>query len=157
MKTLLLASALAAASLVPAYADFHPATPFQVDKDTNLECSIVGQWPTPQRDPDPVYKINIDLQLDDNGRPTNLGVYHTTRSGKSYDRSEQYTNGNVWQTSGKLEWYWSGLHVRGLVQRMVGELYHNDRDGWMYLETITKNNRVEYRMLADCHPMPEGD
>ena len=33
--------------------------------------------------------------------------------------------------------------------------FDNDRDGWMYRETIIENGRPRYTMLADCH-MQEG-
>jgi hypothetical protein len=36
---------------------------------------------------------------------------------------------------------------------MVGELYHNERDGWMYSEQQFKNGTQTYGMLADCHLM----
>ena len=52
-----------------------------------------------------------------------------------------------------LDWYWAGS--RGDVT-INGHLYHNDRDGWMYTETIYSSNRMVYQMLADCHEM-EGD
>jgi hypothetical protein len=34
---------------------------------------------------------------------------------------------------------------------MVGEIYYNDRDGWMYRETLADGGHVEFQMLVDCH------
>jgi hypothetical protein len=45
---------------------------------------------------------------------------------------------------------WKGQ--RGNVT-MVGELYHNERDGWMYSEQLFQNGRQTYSMLSDCHLM----
>ena len=34
---------------------------------------------------------------------------------------------------------------------MLGKLYHNERDGWMYSERLLENGRQTYGMLSDCH------
>jgi hypothetical protein len=49
-----------------------------------------------------------------------------------------------------VEWNWKGQ--RGNVT-MVGELYHNERDGWMYSERLFQNGYQTYGMLSDCHLM----
>jgi hypothetical protein len=63
------------------------------------------------------------------------------------------TGRTIWQTQGRKEWYWKGR--RGNVT-MVGELYHNERDGWMYSERLFQNGYQTYGMLSDCHLM-QGD
>ncbi|HEY2529277.1 MAG TPA: hypothetical protein VGJ20_15240 [Xanthobacteraceae bacterium] len=83
-------------------------------------------------DRDPVYKINIDLTIDDLGNLDSIGVVHTVRSGKTYDRSQQYSTSTIWRS-----------------EVPIG--CHNSRDGWMYRETIYKDGSVEYQMHADCH------
>jgi hypothetical protein len=154
MKKLLLPVGIALAmggatpfAFVPAYAFTKPA-PVQIDNYMSLECSVVGQRPAGY-DRDPVYKININLQTADNGEFQSFDVVHTVRSGAAYDRTQQYTNATIWKTSNRAEWYWKGYHGRAM---MIGEVYHNDRDGWMYMEThYSGNNQLDFQMLADCH------
>ena len=152
MKKLFLLGAATLALTSVARAEFHVAPPVT---GGNFECSVVREMPR-DRDPNPVYKINVNLDLNDAGKITSMGVGHTVRSGKTYDRSEQYTNGTVGQTPGHMEWFWSGR--RGELQ-MIGTIYHNDRDGWMYREQMVKYGRVQYTMLSDCHEQKyaEGD
>jgi hypothetical protein len=42
-----------------------------------------------------------------------------------------------------MEWYWKGQRAN---VTMVGELYHNERDGWMYSEQLFQNGRQTYAM-----------
>jgi hypothetical protein len=128
-----------------------PAPPlFDPSNGASLECAIVRH--TPDRDRDPPYKITINLGVD-RGVFQSLNVYYTLVSGRSVDRSEQYKNGITWTAMPKTyDWYWGG--TRGNV-RTVGHLYHNERDGWMYQETIVEPGRT-YQMRADCHEV-EGD
>ena len=42
-----------------------------------------------------------------------------------------------------LDWYWAGS--RAGRYHATGHLYHNDRDGWMYTETIYSSNRWSTR------------
>jgi hypothetical protein len=144
MKKVFLTGCAIAAMMTSARADFHAPEPFDGGA---FECSVVNEQPR-DRDPNPVYKINVNVMLSDMGRITSMGVVHTVRSGKTYDRSEQYSNGTVGQKPGLMEWYWSGR--RGDLQ-MIGTIYHNDRDGWMYREQIVKYGRIQYTMLSDCH------
>ena len=152
------AAFLAATSLAHArihHAAFHAAPPPQLAGSTALECSIVRQQPKPSNG-NPVYKINVNLTADDSGKLESFDVVHTLRSGKQVDRSEQYYDASIWQTEGRREWSWKGR--RGEHQTMVGVVYHNERDGWMYRETVSERGRVAYEMLADCHQANgEGD
>jgi hypothetical protein len=152
------AAFLAATSFAHArvhHAAFHAAPPPpQLTGFTALECSIVREQPKSRDDKNPVYKINVGLTKDDSGKFDSFDVIHTLRSGKLVDRSEQYSGANIWQTKGRPEWFWKGY--RGENQ-MVGMVYHNDRDGWMYRETISAGGRVAYEMLADCHQVEDGD
>jgi hypothetical protein len=127
-----------------------PPKPFNASEGAVLECAIVRH--TPDRDRDPAYKVGVNLHVA-YGKFNQLDVNYTLVSGRTVDRSEQYQNGRTWQTPGYLEWNWAGS--RGNVT-VNGRLYHNDRDGWMYTETIYSSNRMVYQMLADCHEM-EGD
>jgi hypothetical protein len=124
-----------------------PPAPFNANYGAALECSIVRH--TPDRDRDTAYKVNIILDVD-NGIFRALNVGYTLVSGRFVDRSSQYQNGRTWQTPHYLEWNWAGSRGHTTIN---GRLYHNDRDGWMYTESIFENNRLTYQMLADCHAM----
>jgi hypothetical protein len=154
MNKLFLIGCAVLATAVSAHADFRAPAPQTFDGGA-FECSVVKQEPQDKHDRNPVYKTNINVVLNDNGKPTSIGVIHSLRDGTTRDRSEQYSDGKIWQAPGRMEWYWSGR--RGELQ-MTGVIYHNDRDGWMYQETQTKHNRLEYRVLEDCHAVSDyGD
>ena len=95
----------------------------------------------------------MNVGSDSAGKFNSMGIVHTVRSGQSYDRSEQYGQSSLWKTAGKMEWFWGGQR-RNVT--MVGELYYNEHDGWMYSEQQFKNNHQIYSMLSDCHLM-QGD
>jgi hypothetical protein len=120
--------------VTPALANFTRTPPPLPFTDGYFECAIVGH--TSERDSDPVYKINVNVNSDSAGKFNSMGIVHTVRSGRTYDRSEQYRQDDIWQTQGRMEWYWKGH--RGNVT-MVGELYRNERDGWMYSERLFQN------------------
>ena len=124
-----------------------PVPPFSAQDSKYLECAIVRH--TADRDRDPPYKINIGLRIN-NGNFQGLDVTYTLISGRVVDRSAQYQNGSTWTSMPRtFDWFWAG--TRGNI-RNQGHLYHNERDGWMYTETITDPGGV-YQMLADCHEM----
>jgi hypothetical protein len=132
--------------VTPALADFTRTPPPLPFTDGNFECAIVG--PTSGSDSDPVYKINVNVGSDNAGKFNSMGIVHTVRSGRTYDRSDQYRQDDIWQTQGKMEWNWRGQRGNKI---MVGELYHNERDGWMYSERLFQNGYQTYGMLSDCH------
>ena len=75
-------------------------------------------------------------------------------SGREYDRSQQYTNGIIWQTPGKDDWFWSGNFKRG---SMVGEVWRNVDMGWHYAEKRYNNyGQLEYQMISLCHFPNDG-
>jgi hypothetical protein len=147
MKSTLIAVLTGAVMLAsPALADFRAYSPPAFDGGA-FECSVVGH--TSERDADPVYKINVNVTLNDGGKFVSMGVVHTVRSGRTYDRSEQYRDrASIWQTEGKMEWNWGGKRSSNV---MVGSLYHSEHDGWMYSEQIFQNNTRVYQLLSDCH------
>jgi hypothetical protein len=135
-----------------ANAQFKVAQPQPLDSFTNLECAIVD---ASDRDwNDPVYKIEVNLQLDDSVRIKELYVAHTHVSGKFSVRSEQYTNGRLWQTPGKTDWFWSGNRGHG---SMKGEVWRSPDMKWFYTEErFDSRGRVEYRMASACHVYEPG-
>ena len=122
MKSTLIAVLTGAVMLAsPALADFRAYSPPAFGGGA-FECSVVGH--TSERDADPVYKINVNVTLNDGGKLF-LWVSSTpVRSGRTYDRSEQYRDrASIWQTEGKMEWNWGGKRSSNV---MVGSLYHSE-------------------------------
>ena len=79
------------------------------------------------KDPDPIYKIMINLELESDGSPTSMTVTHASMKGKYYSRHEQYTV--------NPEWFWSGTLARDRSLRMKGALIKN-ATGIHYQETL---------------------
>ena len=78
--------------------------------DGEFECSVVRENPQPRRDRYPTYEINVSIRLTNGDGPIEaFGVIHTTRSGRSYDRSAQYTDASINQTLSKMQWNWTGF------------------------------------------------
>ena len=136
---------------LPAFA-FNAAPPkpaFDATAGAYLECAIVRLMPASAAGRDPVYKVNINLTYDQNRMFQSLDVSHTLVSGRSVDRSQQYTDGTTWTSMPKTyDWFWQGK--RG-TSRMLGHLYHNERDGWMYVEDLFESGRYTMQSVADCH------
>ena len=150
IRSTVLAGAAALVAL-PAFA-FNAAPPkpaFNPTSGAYLECAIVRLMPASAAGRDPVYKVNINLTYDQNRTFQSLDVSHTLVSGRSVDRSQQYTDGTTWTSLPKsYDWFWRGK--RGTSQ-MLGHLYHNERDGWMYVEDLFESGRHTMQSVADCH------
>ena len=151
MKKLTVAAVMATSLALPAFA-FNaapPKPPFDPTDGAYLECAIVKLMPPSAAGRDPVYKVNINLTYDQSRTFQSLEVYHTLVSGRSVDRSQQYTDGTTWTSQPKTyDWFWQGK--RG-TSRMLGHLYHNKRDGWMYVEDLFDSGRHSMQSVADCH------
>jgi hypothetical protein len=148
VRKYLLASVAVVALGSGAHAQFKAAVPQPLQQYTALECTPVAS--TDRNDPYPAYKIDVDLKFDDNVTSIQtMWVQHTTVSGATYVRSEQYSHGKLWQTPGRYEWFWSG--VRGRVS-MTGEVWRTANQEWFYSEEIfDQYHRPEFRMLSRCH------
>jgi hypothetical protein len=141
----LAAAAVIAVIASPALAQFKKAEPPRLDDFTALECAIVNA--TDRDWKDPVYKIDVSLTFNQ-GQISEMWVQHTSMSGSTYVRSDQYAQASIWQKQNVMEWYWKG--VRG-NNTMVGEVWHNDQ-GWWYSERLFKQDRLtEYQMVSHCH------
>ena len=151
MNRLPLLAGAAVVVALPAFA-FNAAPPKPVFDPTGgagLECAIVRLMPASAAGRDPVYKVNINLTYDQNRTFQSIDVYHTHVSGRSVDRSQQYTDGTTWTSMPKThDWFWQGK--RG-TSRMLGHLYYNERDGWMYVEDLFESGRHSMQSVADCH------
>jgi hypothetical protein len=151
VKKLVLASAAAVVAVATqAQAQFKALESQPLENWTSLECAVVG---TTDRDmTDRVYKVEVNITLDDSNRHLKeLYVAHTTLSGRLHVRSEQYTNGRIWQTPGKTDWFWTGNRGHG---SMRGEVWRTSDRRWFYTEErLDGRGRVEYRMASQCHVM----
>jgi hypothetical protein len=157
LRKLLLIGATApiTATTAQAFEATRPTPPFSVQDSVFLECAIVKH--SADRDRNPPYKSTISLRIED-GKFLGLDVYYTLQSGRVVDRSSQYQDGTTWTLMPRTyDWFWYGTREKdGTQYSNQGHLYHNDRDGWMYTETITGRHE-SYHLTADCHPAGEGD
>jgi hypothetical protein len=74
------------------------------------ECSVAKVTPPDKGDKDPGYKINLYLDTQDNSF---VKVVHTTRSGKEYNRADQYTvkdGDNTTNKKGASTWF--GVNIK---------------------------------------------
>ena len=152
MTTIAAAMVLLVLATKPALAEFKAnEPPPAIEKWTPLECAILSRTAT---DRDPVYKIEVNLGLNDDGKIDTLYVVHSTVQGTTYDRSKQYKDANLWQApNNPWEWYWKGER-NGSV--MVGKLYRTQNAKWFYTEKILRNGRQVYAMESSCH-LVQGD
>jgi hypothetical protein len=137
------------ATPVYAQSSFRPAQPQPLENDTNLECVPVQSSDTDRRDP--VYKISVNLSVDDDWKPTDLTVIHYSISGASYNRADQYTRSDLTQTPGRTDYYWRGTWIKDAAFTMVGNLVRTATNNWTYSERQFKYGRLRYYLLSACH------
>jgi hypothetical protein len=128
---------------------FRPAKPEPVEKYTSLECVPVQATDSDRRDP--IYKIAVNIALDDNGKPEEMRVFHHATSGASYNRSDQYTRSDLTQTPGKTDYYWTGTWIKNSAVTMRGNLMRSTTSKWSYSEQQFKYGRPEFAMFSVCH------
>ena len=154
MKKLLLTTCAVLAMAGTAHA-FSAAPPFNPTDGAVLECATVKLIPASAAGNDPVYKTNINLTYNDAGTFAGLDVFHTLVSGRMMNRTDQYNSGTTWTLMPKTnDWYWKGNRGTSI---MVGHLYHNQRDGWMYVEDLFEHGRHTMQAVADCHEGKPGE
>jgi hypothetical protein len=136
----------------PLYAQssFQPAKPQPLEKNTLVECAPV-QVREMKSDRDPVYKISVRILFDDDLNPTDLTIIHTTISGASYNRADQYTRSNLTQTPGRTDYYWTGTWIKNPAVTMTGNLMSSTTGNWTYSEQQFKYGRPQLKMLSVCH------
>jgi Bacterial SH3 domain len=127
----------------------HPDPGFHAPKtgwDENSgpwECAVVRVIP-PDRDPNPGYKVLLNVYVSDLGRITSLDVKHVLADGQIRDRSEQYSNSTLSYDNNVIRW--SGQ--RGKLV-MTGTFAPYGKPS--YVEVITRNGRGETRIETICH------
>jgi hypothetical protein len=123
-----------------------------INQYTNLECVQTVEQPRTAAGRNPIYKIMVNLTLDENGNDVvALNATHVAADGTKYDRDDQYSHANVWQKKGFTEWYWNGTSNRNASLKMGGRLYRTSGGTWVYEETLLKNGQPIYFMASRCH------
>ena len=133
-----------------------PAAPTQFP--SGLSCGPLSLWP-PERDDDPVNLIYVapafkSLPDDKVGPLETLAITHNTVFGRSFTRSEQYTNDYLAQTPDKLEITWKGSLKKKSSAKMTGRLWNESGSNrWFYSELLVEGGgQVRMKLLAGCHP-----
>src|SRR6516162_6203589 len=133
-------------------AQFRPGAKFEpLPEEVNLECGIIQTTEGNKKDEDPIYKIMIDLTLDDRRNPTGLTVTHVSVSGKTYIRDEQYSDSTLTNTPGRTEYFWSGKMVNNKRYTMKGTLVRTVDNKWYYTEQQFRNGKQSFAMRSACH------
>jgi len=83
-----------------------------------------------------------------------LTISHNTVFGRSFTRSEQYTNDYLAQTPDKLEITWKGSMKKRPSAKMTGRLWNESGSNrWFYSEILVDGGgQVKMKLLAGCHP-----
>src|ERR1700730_3440830 len=119
-------------ALSDANAEFRATAPPEVGQGPYaLECAILKCTDDQRKDRDPIYKISVLVSFDKNHKLDTLSVIHTSVAGNTYDRSNQYGQASIWQTPGRMEYYWKGARNN---TEMVGEVWHSAEGKWFYSE-----------------------
>ena len=123
----------------------------QPNQAVQLECVPVKITPT-DRDRDPVYKINVDLQFDDSSNIDSLNVAHTTIKGNVYSRSDQYSQTTLSQPIPfHTKWVWRGTWKKHPNFTMVGDVTRSSAGTWAYTETQYRNGQLNMQTESRCH------
>lgn len=105
--------------------------------------------PLDRRDPNPVIRIHVTAQFDEDMNVTKLDVVHLLFNGAEHNRSDQYTNDFLGRKPGYLDWSWKGTWVKNSSVTMIGHLYFNNL-GWFYEETQFENYRQSFDIISPC-------
>jgi hypothetical protein len=155
MKTLavlLLSTTVAAAQFKPAHEAHDPK-----DGYGPYECAITSLRPNDSHDP--IYKVMVFVTTADlDNRVTSITPVHHSRSGQTYDRSQQYLGGTFEDKNphGMPRIEWTGWR-NGM--RMIGTLdILNAGDGYraLYIEVLWQNGRNVMTMESLCHAIPSA-
>jgi hypothetical protein len=118
----------------------------QPNQAVQLECVPVKIRPT-DRDRDPVYKVNVDLQFDDSSNIDSLYVAHTTMNGNVYSRSDQYNQTTLSQPIPlRTKWVWKGTWKKHPNFTMIGDVTRSSSGVWLYTETQYRNGQLNMQM-----------
>jgi hypothetical protein len=152
MKKALLAATAAIAMVAGAAAQTMDGNTGTNESDKTYwwyECSVAKVTP-PDRDSDPVYKINVYLDAADYSF---VKVVHTMRSGREVSRADQYTkNVDIGKNkNGASTWF--GVHGKNPKLAMGGIFGVLKNGQWVYDEMQFMQGRKEPTMVmrSVCH------
>jgi hypothetical protein len=126
------------------------------EPDLHLTCAGAKSVPPESDDNDPVFFTSVSVYLN-HGEPTSMSVSHTTISGKTYYRMDQYAVASVWRQSGMIA-AWRGALIHNPARRMAGMVMEaTPRLPTMYIEVSGSNGRLERTVTSVCVPTGETD
>ncbi len=105
--------------------------------------------PLDRRDANPVIRIHVTAQFDEDMNVTQLDVVHLLFNGAEHNRSDQYTNEFLGRKNGYMEWIWRGTWIKNSSVKMIGRLYFNNL-GWFYEEIQFQNSRQSFDIVSPC-------
>ena len=105
--------------------------------------------PLDRHDANPVIRIHVTAQFDEDMNVTQLDVVHWLFDGAQHNRSDQYTNDFLGRKTGHLDWNWRGTWVKNSSVKMIGHLYFNNQ-GWFYEEIQFANDRLSFDIISPC-------
>jgi hypothetical protein len=167
VKTLFVVALLASTAVAHAEFGYNPpgysapVNPPNEFSEGYFNCYIVAERPHDPRERNPIASIMVHIGTSTNGTFNQFGVWHTARSGDTYDRSTQYTWRQSVVKDGWRNYVWSGKRDDDYME---GRLYYETNKsrrphGWIYTEALYPNggNRSSYQMVSDCWPQKEGE
>ena len=156
MKTLLLAATASVIAITAAQAQMpraYPAAPpvptraypgNQAPEELGYwQCGLIQVSPRERTDPDPGFKIGLTISDRD------FDVAHTSISGVTHVRGEQYRNIRVWDNGNAN---WSGVSIRYPRLSMVGTFGKNQVTRRMqYVERLYRDGVLKMTLVSTCH------
>lgn len=99
-------------------------------------------------DPDPVIRVLVGISEDSAG--SHMSITHVTRTGRMFDRAEQYPVNTLKRTLNGFTW--TGLYDRDPAISLTGT-FRKDRWDWYYTETRMDHGRVAWSYVSRCFPV----
>jgi general stress protein 26 len=161
MKTLLLAAAASVIAISAAQAQMprtYPEAPpvptraypgSQATEQLDVwQCGLIQVSPRERIEPDPGFKIDLTISDQD------FHAAHTSISGVTRVRGEQYRNIRVWNNGNAN---WSGVSMRNPRLTMIGTFGKNHVTRRMqYVERLYRDGELQTTIVSTCHAQ-EGD
>lgn len=100
---------------------------------------------------DPVDHIEVSV-WDDDGGNAHMTIGHIAKSGRVFDRSEQYADNRVERTLHGFRW--RGTYDRDPSISMIGTI-RLDKEDVYYTETRYKDGNAMWQVTSKCYPRGE--
>lgn len=100
-----------------------------------------------QKDPDPVYKIEVSAWRE--GNTPHMTIAHVTKHGMRHDRGAQYPINHL--VARGPNFYWTGEYDRDPEIVMQGALTLRNGE-WTYTETRYDRGKLAWRNKTTCIP-----